>query len=105
MGAAGRAIAADQCCTSIRDQAALQRRAFSVGANRRVRNGKRELALLRWGLIASWAKEASISYRTINARAETVATSPAFRDAFKARRCIIPASGFYEWQQVPGGRK
>ncbi len=64
-----------------------------------------ELALVRWGLIPSWAKDAKIGYKLINARAETVATAPSFRSAFKARRCLIPADGFYEWQKVGGGKQ
>lgn len=70
----------------------------------RERAGRRELALLRWGLIPAWAKEAAIGYKMINARAETVATAPSFRAAFKTRRCLIPASGFFEWKQE-GPRK
>jgi putative SOS response-associated peptidase YedK len=61
---------------------------------------RRELSLVRWGLIPWWAKDASGAARMINARSETAATLPAFRDAFKARRCIVPADGFYEWQKV-----
>ena len=57
----------------------------------------RQLRLLRWGLIPSWAKGPSIGSRMINARAETVATKPAFRRAFAARRALVPAAGFYEW--------
>jgi len=57
----------------------------------------RELSMMRWGLIPSWAKDASGSARMINARSETAATLPAFRDAMKSRRCMIPADGFYEW--------
>ena len=59
----------------------------------------RELSLMRWGLIPSWAKDASGAARMINARSETAATKPAFRDALKSRRCLIPADGFYEWQK------
>jgi len=59
----------------------------------------RELVQLRWGLIPSWAKDPKIAYSTINAKAETVAEKPAFRSAFRKRRCLIPASGFYEWQK------
>jgi putative SOS response-associated peptidase YedK len=62
----------------------------------------RELARLRWGLIPSWSKDPVIGDRLINARAETVAEKPSFRSAFKKRRCIIPADGFYEWQALPG---
>jgi putative SOS response-associated peptidase YedK len=58
----------------------------------------RELVMLHWGLIPSWAREEKSHYSMINARAETVASKPAFRSAFRKRRCLIPASGFYEWQ-------
>jgi putative SOS response-associated peptidase YedK len=54
---------------------------------------------MRWGLIPYWAKDASIGYMMINARAETVATKAAFREALKKRRCLIPADGFYEWKK------
>jgi putative SOS response-associated peptidase YedK len=60
----------------------------------------RELSMLRWGLVPSWAKDVKIGNSLINARAETVATKPAFRAAFKARRCLIPATGFYEWKKT-----
>jgi putative SOS response-associated peptidase YedK len=59
-----------------------------------------EMSLLRWGLIPSWAKDSSGAARMINARSETAATTPAFRDALKFRRCLIPADGFYEWQRT-----
>jgi putative SOS response-associated peptidase YedK len=52
------------------------------------------------GLIPSWAKDAAIAYKTINARAETVATAPSYRAAFKTRRCLIPATGFFEWKKI-----
>lgn len=66
--------------------------------------GGREAKLLRWGLIPSWAKDASLGAKLINARSETVEEKPAFREAFKHRRCIIPADGFYDWKRV-GNRK
>jgi putative SOS response-associated peptidase YedK len=61
---------------------------------------KRIESRMRWGLIPFWAKDASIGYKMINARAETVASKPAFRDALKKRRCLIPADGFYEWKKT-----
>ena len=63
----------------------------------RAEDGGRRLAMLRWGLIPSWAKEPNIGYRLINARSETVRTKPSFRSAWRSRRCLIPADGFYEW--------
>ncbi len=60
----------------------------------------RELSLVRWGLIPSWAKDPSAAAKMINARSETAGTKPAFRDALKYRRCLIPADGFYEWQRT-----
>lgn len=69
------------------------------------RDEGREGVRVRWGLIPSWAKDPSIGNRMINARAESAPEKPAFRSAFKARRCLIPASGFYEWQATGGKRK
>ncbi|MFA6162194.1 MAG: SOS response-associated peptidase [Methylobacter sp.] len=66
----------------------------------REEEGRRRFALARWGLIPHWAKDIKIGYSTINARAETVATKPAFRNAFRHRRCLIPADAFYEWQAI-----
>ena len=60
----------------------------------------RELALLRWGFIPYWAKDAKIGYSTINAKSETVTTSAVFREALRYRRCLVPADGFYEWQKL-----
>ena len=60
----------------------------------------REFVLLRWGLVPFWAKDASIGNRMINARSETAAEKPAYRAAFRHRRCIVPADGFYEWRQT-----
>ncbi len=62
-------------------------------------DGERELAQVRWGLVPFWAKDPKIGKNLIDARAETVAPAPAFRSAFKTTRCLIPASGFYEWQK------
>lgn len=67
--------------------------------------GVRVAQLLHWGLIPHWAKDPAIGYKLTNARAESVADKPAFRSAFKQRRCLVPASGIYEWQTVQGGRK
>ena len=61
---------------------------------------QRQLRALRWGLVPSWAKDASIGSRMINARMETVAEKPAFRKAFAARRCLLPADGYYEWYET-----
>ncbi len=68
-------------------------------------SGERVIESLRWGLIPSWSKDESIGSKMINARAETLAEKPSFRDAFKKHRCIIPASGFYEWQKQSKGAK
>jgi putative SOS response-associated peptidase YedK len=59
------------------------------------------LQLFRWGLVPFWAKDTKIGYSLINARADTVATKPSFREAFKKRRCLVLADGFYEWKQSP----
>jgi len=82
---------------------------------RRTAGGRRELALLRWGLVPSWAKDPStrradalaqrVGNRLINARAETVADKPAFRAAFKSRRCLVVADGFYEWRKLGDGKQ
>jgi putative SOS response-associated peptidase YedK len=61
---------------------------------------KRTFGLVRWGLIPYWAKDPSIGFKTINGMSETAAEKPAFRDAMKRRRCLIPADGFYEWKKL-----
>ncbi|HYL91985.1 MAG TPA: SOS response-associated peptidase [Alphaproteobacteria bacterium] len=78
-------IAPTQPVPVIRQDAKQPRRAFS---------------LMRWGLIPYWAKDPSIGFKTINAMSETAAEKPAFRDAMKQRRCLLPADGFYEWQKM-----
>jgi putative SOS response-associated peptidase YedK len=67
------------------------------------RESRRQLAPVRWGLIPSWSKEPPSGAPLINARCETVATKPSFRDSFLSRRCLVPATGFYEWKKE--GRK
>ena len=68
-------------------------------------DGQRVARRMRWGLVPSWAKDAKIGANLINARAEGIASKPAFRAAFKTRRCLIPADGFYEWQSGPRGKQ
>lgn len=71
----------------------------------RAAEGQREFTYLYWGLIPSWAKDPSIGARLINARSETVTEKPSFRSAFKRRRCLLIADGFYEWQRSPSGKQ
>ena len=66
---------------------------------------ERLLGTKRWGLVPSWAKEASVGNRMINARLETVGERPAYRRAFHSRRCLVPADGFFEWEATAGGPK
>lgn len=68
-------------------------------------DGEREWVDVRWGLIPSWAKDEKMAARMINARGETVHEKPSFRAAFKRRRCVIPADGFYEWRKVADGKQ
>jgi putative SOS response-associated peptidase YedK len=68
-------------------------------------DGARELVSLRWGLVPSWSKDRSIGQRLVNARAETLSEKPAFRTAFRRRRCLVPADGYYEWRVVTGGKQ
>ena len=63
-------------------------------------SGSREFALMRWGLVPFWAKDPKFGYSTINARAEEAASKPAYREALKKRRCLVPADAFYEWQRT-----
>jgi putative SOS response-associated peptidase YedK len=72
----------------------------------RLRDGAVEQINARWGLIPRWAKDEKIGFKSVNARAETVATSPAFRGAYKmGHRCLVPASGFFEWESRPHGKQ
>jgi putative SOS response-associated peptidase YedK len=68
-------------------------------------HGQRHLELYRWGLVPAWAKGLSFGANTINARAESVATKPSFRSAFRSQRCLIPADGYFEWKTTPGELK
>ncbi len=77
-----------------------------VLALRSASDGKsKEWAILKWGLVPPWADDPKIGYRMANARAETVAIKPSFRSAYKSRRCIIPADGYYEWQATGAKQK
>ncbi len=68
-------------------------------------HGRRELRSMRWGLVPFWAESLDGGARAINARSETVAEKPTFRESFARRRCLVAADGFYEWQKVPGGKQ
>jgi putative SOS response-associated peptidase YedK len=69
------------------------------------RDGQRSLDVMRWGLIPYWAKDIKIGFSTINARAEEIDTKPAFREAFRQRRCLVPLDNFYEWAKTPTGKQ
>lgn len=71
----------------------------------RMEDGRPRVTNLRWGLIPSWAKDPKIAWQCVNARSETVSSKPAFRSAFRKRRCLIPATGFFEWQSVNGKKQ
>ena len=75
-----------------------------VLAVRQTQDGRRELVPLRWGLVPAWSKGPDSRFQMINARAETVDTKPAYRTAFKHRRCLIPTEGFYEWKAEEHGK-
>jgi len=81
-------------------------RAYNVAPSQPVavvaNNGKNQVEFFKWGLVPSWAQDPSIGNRMINARAESLAEKPSFRTAYKRRRCLILADGFFEWQPVPG---
>ncbi len=89
--AAIRIMPCDQTMAAEEDMAA---------SNKAAPDKRRRLSALRWGLIPSWAKDQSIGYKLINARSETIDTKPSFRSAFRHRRCLILADGYYEWQKA-----
>ena len=69
------------------------------------KDGQRSLDVMRWGLIPCWAKDIKIGFSTINSRAEEIDTKPAFREAFRQRRCLVPLDSFYEWKKTPAGKQ
>jgi putative SOS response-associated peptidase YedK len=72
---------------------------------RQAPDGRRSADLLRWGLVPNWSKDPALGAKLNNARGETVAEKPSFRAAYRHRRCIVPAAGYFEWQEVPGEKK
>src|SRR6185369_1472675 len=70
-----------------------------------VRNKERVAEFLHWGLIPYWAKDRAIGYKLSNARSDTISIKPSFREAFRSRRCLIPASGYYEWKSIAGKKQ
>lgn len=73
---------------------------FQPVVRRNLETGEREIILMRWGLVPYWSKEPKASFSTINAKAETITTAPAFREAMRKCRCLVPADAFYEWQKL-----
>ena len=71
----------------------------------RIKDGKRAACMLRWGLVPSWAKDKNLAIKLINARGETAHEKPSFRSAFMSRRCLMPASGWYEWKVADGKKQ
>ena len=69
------------------------------------RHSPNHIEIMRWGLVPSWAKDTKIGYQMINARSEGIEQKPSFRKPFRSQRCIVPATGFYEWQKVSSSRK
>ena len=72
---------------------------------RHPQTGQRDFSLLRWGLVPHWIKDLKEARHPINARGETIASTPMFRDAFARRRCLVPANAFYEWEASPDGKR
>jgi putative SOS response-associated peptidase YedK len=97
---------------AVADDARLFQPRYNIGPTQQVQiirprkddAGVRELATARWGLVPSWAKDVSIGVKMFNARVETIADKPSFSKAFASRRCIVPASGYYEWHTTPEGK-
>ena len=86
------------------------RRRFNIAPTQeapvvRMHEGAREVAMLRWGLVPYWSKDLKAGTKMINARAEGIEAKPSFREAVKSRRCVVPASGFFEWQGEPGHKQ
>src|SRR5262245_20545422 len=81
---------------------------FNITPTRRTpvvtRNSPNQVSLMKWGLVPSWSKEPQVKFSTINARAEKVTESAVYRGPFKRQRCLVPASGFYEWRATPEGK-
>ncbi len=98
-------IAPTQEVPAVRPAPPPERSSGEEGGTKAGAGGGRQLAMLRWGLIPGWAKDPAIGSRMINARAETLAEKPAFRSAFRRRRCLVPADGFYEWRKQDKGPK
>lgn len=69
-----------------------------------VKGDGNEIRMMKWGLVPYWAKDPKIGFKLINARGETITEKPSFKTAFKKRRCLVPADGFYEWEKKQGGR-
>lgn len=95
-----------QLAFNLQDASAWQQARYNIAPSQMApvisNRNPQELSLMKWGLVPSWAKDPAIGNRMINARAETVAQKPSFRAAFKRRRCLIPADGYYEWTKRDG---
>lgn len=109
LAANGDAIATAMRATPLLPEIAAWRARFNIAPTQHApvachdRDGVRRLSLMRWGLVPFWAKDASIGTRLINARSDSLAEKPAFREAWKRRRCLVPATAFYEWQAPQEG--
>ncbi len=99
-GAADQELAADYNVAPTKDVYAVLSRIPKADGDSASERPVRQLRVVRWGLVPSWAKDPSIGSRLINARVETLAEKPAFRKAFASRRCLIPADGYFEWERL-----